>query len=397
MDARIVFDNRRRTEGTAPQVSIIIPVYNVENYIRECLISVLGCAALVDLEIILIDDGSVDASAELIAGLLHSHTFPDTVFMQQENRGLSAVRNLGATLARGEYIGFLDSDDFILPWGFKKLIEYADSHECDCVFGRTLVFDNRNHGMKPFNDWPIWEKLLEGADNRVIEAGEAPWVFALEPGANYRLTRRGFYLENRITFPEGLLFEDSPAHFRMVGSARRIGMVDVPYYWYRVNHPGKITNEKTDRRFEILEVVRQSLATLKECGVNPEQGGAALYGLFRLAWWCGTMVRPERRRELFGKACELWASEVPEAWGRAYLRQTASDERHFLLGAFFLRGEAGRLESFSYNRNQVLAPMLFLLRLGRPDLLIRYGLQRMRGILGRRLPRIPGRRQGCEG
>jgi hypothetical protein len=255
-----------------------------------------------------------------------------------------------------------------------------------------LVFDCQTNGVRPFNDSPIWEKLLGGAEARVIEHGEDPLVFCLEPGANYRLTKRSFYVEQQLAYPEGLLFEDSPVHFKMLGRARRIGMVDVPYYWYRVNHPGKITYEKTERRFEILEVAHEAISRLKECEVNPEQGGAALYGLFRLGWWCGTMVPPARRAELFQKACALWSSQVPEAWGRAYSRQNALDERHFLLGSLFLRGEWKHLEAYTYNRNRPVAALWYMLKLGRLDLLIQYGFRRISrlilGILRRAWPGV---------
>ncbi len=376
-----------RKTGSKLKVSMIVPVYNVERYVSDCLRSILSASYLVDLEIIIVDDGSTDNSVNVILGLLESaERSVSAIFVSQKNQGLSAVRNVGVGLSRGEYICFLDSDDFILPEGLRSLVDYAELHNCDVVMGRSLVFDSKSHKVQPFYDDWVWSKILDGMDHRLVQTSDSlPLCFCLEPNANYRLCKRSFYLENNFHYPEGRLFEDPPVHLKMLAKAERIGFVNVSYYWYRVNRPGKITNEKSERRFDIFAVVSEAIQNLKACQVNDEQGGAALYGLFRLVWWCGTMSLPEHRASFFNKACDLFRSEVPEAWDRVYFKHYAPDTRHSILGVLFTRGKSKLLEQLSFEKRQPISLLLFLISIGWVGILVKFGSTFFRRAVNRLL------------
>ena len=95
-----------------PNVSLIIPVYNVEQYLPKCLESI-AAQTLKGFEVILVDDGSTDHSLEILRGF--ARRFPNTCVIHQENGGVSKARNAGIQAARGEYIAFMDSDDYIAP------------------------------------------------------------------------------------------------------------------------------------------------------------------------------------------------------------------------------------------------------------------------------------------
>ncbi|MEI6415771.1 MAG: glycosyltransferase family 2 protein [Pseudomonadota bacterium] len=355
----------RRTDGIGvPRVSVIVPVFNVETYVADCLLSILANAVDVALELIVIDDGSQDGSVAVIKTLMASGVWPETLFLRQDNRGLSAVRNLGASLARGDYIGFLDSDDFILPGGLRRLLQYACDEDCDVVLGRSLVFDSQTQAVTPFYDRGFWDHLLDGLPYRTLTACQHPELLALEPNANYRLIRRRFFIDQQLAFPEGLLFEDPPVHFRALVRANRIGLLDIPYYWYRVNRPGKLTDEKSQRRFDVLKVATRAIDDLKACEVTAEQGGAALRGLFRLVWWCGTMIQPTRRVAFFSEACQLFLSAVPRLWVDRYLAQNRQDLRHSLLGALLASGGASLLVNLSLGKKPVLSLGGFIVRQG---------------------------------
>lgn len=358
---QVIIDTRHLGNG-APDVSIIVPVYNVAPYVAECLESLRAGAGDVNLELIVIDDGSTDGSVGVIEAIIGTGNWPPLLFLRQANRGLSAVRNLGVTLARGEYIGFLDSDDLIDPFALRRMLDLARASGAEVVLGRTEVFDSANQRVSPFYDSQCWDALVNGASWRCTDAGQAPRVLSLEPNANYRLIRRKFYLEQQLQYPEGLFFEDAPVHFRMLLKARRIALLNSLYYRYRINRPGKITEEISQRRFDVLKVMELAIQELKGDMAAPEQAGAALRVLFRLAWGCGIMTLPEHRQAFFAAACAVLGSQVPDSWLDAYLQQHRLDPRHYLLGLMLTGGQASILGDVANQKRPLPAIMAFLLR-----------------------------------
>ena len=113
-----------------PNVSLIIPVYNVEQYLPKCLESI-AAQTLKGFEVILVDDGSTDHSLEILRGF--ARRFPNTCVIHQENGGVSKARNAGIQAARGEYIAFMDSDDYIAPLYLQRLYESAKKYRADMV------------------------------------------------------------------------------------------------------------------------------------------------------------------------------------------------------------------------------------------------------------------------
>jgi glycosyltransferase involved in cell wall biosynthesis len=365
------YDSRVKDRNKPPEATLIIPVFNVADYVEQCLASVLATAATVDLEVIIIDDGSQDASGNIVDAILAEHKPVQTLFLQQPNQGLSAVRNRGVSLATGEYVGFLDSDDMLTAGAMRILLDFAGNHRCDLVLGKSRVFDSKSHEAYPFYDDWAWQRLLDAAATRVVSKHEDPALFFLEPNANYRLIRRDLFSRFDFTYPVGRLFEDPPVHYKMLASAARVGLVAVPYYWYRVNRPGKITAERSLRRFDILEVARTTFAELSRTGLTPEAGGAIVYGLSRIIWWCGAMTLPEHRHDYFQKACKLFADSAPAAWVTHFGRCRFPDQIQHLVVSSLVRNEANRLERLSYGRKRPLHSFIFLLKIGRKDLILR--------------------------
>ena len=125
-----------------PKVSVIVPVYNVENYLERCLDSII-CQTLSDIEIILVNDGSLDNSGEICKA--YASKYPSIKYYAQENAGSAAARNVGLSHATGEYIGFVDSDDWIESNMYERLYTAAkENHDADIVFCR--VFENECPG-----------------------------------------------------------------------------------------------------------------------------------------------------------------------------------------------------------------------------------------------------------
>src|SRR4051812_6251676 len=120
------------------KVSVITPVYNVEEYLEETIDSLVN-QTLSPIEIIMIDDGSTDRSPEIIEE--YSRRYPNVIFVQQENSGPGAARNTGLKMARGEYISFVDSDDLLPHDALESMYETALAKKSAIVLGASLSFN----------------------------------------------------------------------------------------------------------------------------------------------------------------------------------------------------------------------------------------------------------------
>lgn len=379
----ILYDSRSPNRSAPPEATLIIPVYNVADYLEECLASVFSNAATVELEVIIIDDGSTDDSGRLVADILAGRQPAETLYLRQGNQGLSAVRNRGVSLATGDFIGFLDSDDLLTAGGIRALLDFARSNGCDLVLGKSLVFDSLSHAVHPFYDDWAWWGLLHGASSRVVSRNEEPGLFFLEPNANYRLVRRDLFSRHDFSYPVGRLFEDPPVHYKMLAKANRIGLVAIPYYWYRINRPGKITAERSQRRFDILEVARQAFAEMRETDITAAAGGAIVYGLSRIVWWCGTMTLPEHRESFFREASAVFAEHAPSTWVTSFGSLWFPDEIQHLVVAALMREQVDLLIRLSHGRRQPLRSLALLLRAGRSDLVVRRLREMAKPVLSR--------------
>ncbi len=204
------------------KISIIIPVYNVEKYIRECLESVIS-QAYENLEIILIDDGSNDKSADICRE--YSEKDSRIIFVHQDNKGVSAARNKGLELATGEYIGFVDSDDYIDREMYSTLVELLEQNGADiaaCGY-RRLLTDNRLVGV---SDGTV--SVYDGIEmfrSYVTEAKINPSVWS-------KLYKRELF--DDIRFIEGIIFEDKDVVCRTLIKCQKGIFVNKALYTYRI-------------------------------------------------------------------------------------------------------------------------------------------------------------------
>jgi glycosyltransferase involved in cell wall biosynthesis len=346
-----------------PDVSMIVPVFNVAPYIQACLESIRANQSDLHLELIIIDDGSEDLSHEVIEALLLRGDWPPLVYIRQSNQGLSAVRNRGAALARGDFLGFLDSDDLIVPGQLRRMLDFARRTRCDLVLGQTEIFDSATAESGPFYDRAYWDALMKGQTPLVTSAKESPDILSLEPNVNYRLISREFYQKARLSFPEGLLFEDAAVHLRMLLQAQAVALHGEVYYRYRINRPGKITEVRSRRRFDVLAVCHLAITELLAANASPAQAAAALRGLFRLAWGCGVMTLLDQRHAFFKQAVGLFGSGLPRPWMVAYLKRHRRDPKHALLGLLMTGGGDKVLAAWSSRELSLVEWLRFAARL----------------------------------
>ncbi|MBQ4614805.1 MAG: glycosyltransferase family 2 protein [Akkermansia sp.] len=215
-------------------ISIIIPVYKVEAYIQPCIASVINQTHR-HLEILLVDDCGDDQSITLAEELLRPSGLEWKVLRHEKNRGLSAARNTGAAHAQGNYLFFLDSDDYLAPHALEKLLRKAQETQADMVFG-NLVYDT-DGVLAPC----MWTRQKDApAPTDPLNAHVRRLAF---PMAWNRLIKRDFYTSSGVSFIEGLIHEDEPWSFSLIVRTGKVAFVQATTYYYR-QRSGAITSEK---------------------------------------------------------------------------------------------------------------------------------------------------------
>ena len=205
-----------------PKVSIIIPVYNVEPYIEECLQSVMRQSYKGMIECILVDDCGTDNSMEVAGQLIETYKGPIDfkVLHHEHNRGLSAARNTGIDAASGDYVYFLDSDDWISDDCIEKLTQPLDFELYDFVIGHY-----ERDGKDSFVSCPEGEYYK----NSLKSKGRG----GIPVSVCNKLFRKSFLLDNQLFFEVGKVYEDSIFSFDMVCVERKYYVINAITYHYR--------------------------------------------------------------------------------------------------------------------------------------------------------------------
>lgn len=221
----------RDTSGDpeAPAISIIIPVYNVADYLSECLDSAIG-QTFSDIEVICVNDGSTDGSPTLLQQ--YAERDCRIVIVDKFNGGLSSARNAGLDVARGRYILFLDSDDSIDLQLCGRAFEKAEALRADVVYFNAAPFTSHGLSSHCFFRYPP----VTG----VFRPGATP-LFLVQVSAWNRLYRHD--LIRGVRFVEGIYYEDQPFGAEVNILVQRACLIDEPLYFYRIDNPASITRD----------------------------------------------------------------------------------------------------------------------------------------------------------
>ncbi len=204
-----------------PKISVIIPVYNAEKYLPRCLESVLN-QTLPDIEVICINDCSPDNCLSILKEYAQRDSRIKLIDFK-ENRGAAAARNIGIDEAQGEYIGFVDSDDFVDLDFYEKLYNRAIETDADAVKGTFLCYNN---------DKEESSLILEHDLNEKIKVNKAYFYFTFTTA----IYRRIFIKKNGIKFPEGLVhFEDPCFTVKAALFYNKVEIVENINYYYTDN------------------------------------------------------------------------------------------------------------------------------------------------------------------
>lgn len=227
-----------------PKVSIIVPVYNTEIYLAKCLHSILA-QTLTDIEIIIINDGSTDQSQEIIE--LFDNKDARIRSFQKENGGLSDARNFGLDQIMGQYIAFIDSDDYVDEKMIEKMYSLAIKHDADIVMCDLVKVDEEGN---EFRDLPQSPQLLE----KIILKEDLTIFGEMSCFACNKLFKNELFLRHR--FRKGIHFEDIELIPKLVLDSKIIAKINQPFYKY-FERKDSITRTHTKKGLDMFVAIDQ--------------------------------------------------------------------------------------------------------------------------------------------
>lgn len=216
-----------------PVLSFIVPIYNVERFLPKCLHSIIDNDwNEITYEIIIVDDASPDRSVEIAKEFAEKHE--NITVISQENKGLGGARNTGITKAKGDYLFFLDSDDFLKPNEIQELIKIATNNNLDLLeFGADRVDQH----------YRFIDQVFKKENSLILDGLSYIAKYNFDNSACNKLYKRSFIVENEIVFFENTYIEDAPFNAEAFSKAQRVqSVINTPIIFYQ--NQNSITRKK---------------------------------------------------------------------------------------------------------------------------------------------------------
>ncbi len=313
------------------KLSIIIPVYNTQAYLEKCLDSVVVAVSGIErqVEVLIVNDGSTDNSLDIIKK--YCEQYGEWMrYSDKKNGGLSDVKNYGLQRVSGEYVIFLDSDDYVDPSMYKKMLEKAEEKNADVVVcDIKLVYDND----QPEQIWSCIVASREDVFSQVID-------MSMMPASWNKIVKRELY--DGLTFPVGLNNEDVAVTPIVLARANKIAAVNDVYYNY-YQRSGSIQNSSfSEKRFVILKTVKlcfERLEGVDASKIEKIKGSLYMHQVLSLAYYPIRTEKFKRRYELLKKYMSGANDLFPDIWENAEVKEALTWEGHrmriFRKGSYF--------------------------------------------------------------
>lgn len=296
-----------------PKVSVIVPVYNTEKYLEKCLDSLLN-QTLDEIEIVAVNDGSPDGCK----GILESYKarYPEkVVVIHKENGGQASARNLALGVCTGEYIGFLDSDDFVREEMFEKMYRMASEQDADyvaCGYTDITYRDGKEVVLQPY----VASKVARETKDMFFGALASPFL---------HLYKREIMVNSGVTFPEGYIYEDTAFYLNLIPHIKKLGVIEEALA-VRLRHSNStMATFKKERVRHIFPVLKTSMDYYKEHGFWKEYHDELEYFCTRILL-CSSLQRISKvgkfrdACELVGETLEFIKEHFPEYRKNPYLK-----------------------------------------------------------------------------
>ncbi len=288
------------------KVSIIVPFYNVENYIEKCLQSLVN-QTLEDIEILLVNDGSQDSSETIAKQLVEK--YPNKIiYLEKENGGLSDARNYAIPYAKGEYIAFLDSDDYVETNMYEEMYHKAKQEDLDYVECDFL--------------WEYPDKTLESKGKQYSNKKEM-FLYTRVVAWN-KLIKREIVQNNHLEFPKGYRYEDVEFFYKLLPFIHHYGIVQKPFIHY-VQRENSISNVQNTRTKEMIDVLAHVITYYKTNNLFEEYKEEIEY-IYARYILCSSMLRmvmiqdKKERKEIIQFAWKSLNTQFPNWKKNLYLK-----------------------------------------------------------------------------
>ena len=253
----------------AMKISCIIPVYKVESYLRKCVVS-LNHQTFRDIEVILVDDGSPDGSPQLCDALAREDSRIKVI--HKENGGLSDARNAGLLAATGDYVVFVDGDDFWMDNNALQQLVDVVKPELDFIgYNCSYYYPD----SETYSTWVAYDEVLEKPTDKntamrtLVKSGTFPMSACL------KLMKRSFLIDNKLFFKKGQIAEDIPWFINVLDATKKCCFVNQYIYAYRQNVVGSISNTRGRKSFDhLFDIFKTELSLVESRSFNEEAKNA---------------------------------------------------------------------------------------------------------------------------
>ena len=290
-------------------LTIIVPAYNVEAYIEECLNSLVN-QTVRNHKIIIVNDGSTDKTEEKC--LKYKEEYEELItYVYQDNKGLGGARNTGMQYVDTPYLTFLDSDDWLsikFVEKFSKLMEWTDEKP-EMVFILPWVFDSVTNRILSWKDKEIYDSIFEVKENKSYvktNVRKNPELYKLEVSSCRKIYKTEFLEDNKFFFPEKLKWEDVPGHFYLLNKANTCMALPEVGFFYRTNQGGQITSGGGKTRLDMVPIFEQLLKVQEENNFIEIERAYVLRLILDFSLWSVEATNVEYIVELLNKLHIFW-------------------------------------------------------------------------------------------
>lgn len=282
-----------------PIISVCIPVYKVEKYLQQCIDSLMNQTMKTGIEYIFVNDASPDRCGEILS--LNQRKYPEKILVIQhkENQRQGEARNTAIKVARGKYIGFVDSDDFVAPWMFETLYNAAEKNNADVTYIQfTKVSADETYekeklvSSQNFTPGITWcDKLINLNDKELTNEDIMDILSFPQGGLWSGLWKRSLFEENDIVFPKKLRYEDNYFGSLVDCYLKKISFVPIVCYFYRTNPSSTVHARNESYQLDRIQIEKTLLAEVKKRGFFEKYHAAWEYiYIFRYAFNTSMML-----------------------------------------------------------------------------------------------------------
>lgn len=347
--------NRRPHDCRLAKVSVVVPIYNVERYLRECIDSIL-CQTLSDIEIILINDGSRDSCDQIIDEYAQKDS--RVIPVHQQNAGYGAAVNRGIAMAKGDYVSIIESDDWIEPDMLEKLYENAVRHDADIAKSGFYEYDSRQPAGRRDKPWKKPYQDIMTAPEGAFSIREHPELLIHHPSIWSAIYKREFVRSIKLNESRDASYQDFPFYIECLCKAERISVVREFLVHYRQEQDQESSTKR--RNWKLMLMAEQSIKArdvLHQYGLYEDFKEEIYYHTCICNWGFYQVIPFPFKRQYFNRLCDLFAplKNDDSFTYRYFSEKDKTFIRHFIRGSFIR----------SFMNLKELRKFLYSVRIGR--------------------------------